>query len=286
MTDQVSKNNQDPAEQQNTSNEDIVNSLVTDFTNKYSLSEENSQCVEKEDFQNKVLSETVINSEEKYLDDDSIDKCLDEDSKENSDDDIDEVELGELEKNLSDEELINKNKEAEKIKLDGNEKFKSEKYEESKILYTEALKVCPLKFAKERSILHSNRAAAKLKLDMKESALKDCTKAIELDERYKKAIVRRAQIYESLEKLDEALADYKKAFDLDPNDRQLLYTCSNISEAIEQRDKKLKAEMMEQLKNLGNMVLKPFGLSTNNFQMVQDPNTGGYSINFNQNANS
>ena len=43
------------------------------------------------------------------------------------------------------------------------------------------------------------------------------------------------------------------------------------------------AETMEKLKGSGNSLLSSFGPSLDNFNAVQDPKTGGYSVLFNQN---
>ena len=40
----------------------------------------------------------------------------------------------------------------------------------------------------------------------------------------------------------------------------------------------------EKLKDLGNSILGNFGLSLDNFKTVQDPKTGSYNIQFEQNS--
>lgn len=132
--------------------------------------------------------------------------------------------------------------EAENLKQTGNDLFKNCEYISAISQYSQALQICPLVYSKERSILHANRAAAKAKCQVlvensychisysylslsasdyfqteKDSAISDCTKAIELNSSYVKAYIRRAQLYEETDKLDEALEDFKKVLTFDPN---------------------------------------------------------------------
>ncbi|KAL0944700.1 tetratricopeptide repeat protein 1 [Colletotrichum truncatum] len=80
--------------------------------------------------------------------------------------------------------------------------------------------------------------------------------------------------------------DYKtlsQMTNLSPTDRKIVQTQLRLlpprTKAAQEKE---TAEMWGKLKDLGNGILKPFGLSTDNFQMVKDEATGGYSMNFTQ----
>ncbi|CAK8675612.1 tetratricopeptide repeat protein 1-like [Clavelina lepadiformis] len=187
------------------------------------------------------------------------------------------------EESLTEEEKEDLRQEAIKLKDDGNQEFKLQRYTEAGQLYSQGLKICPKCFAKERAVLFSNRAASLMSMDKKKEAILDCNDALELDPNYVKALLRRAQLYEDTEKLDESLEDYKKIIEIDPSVFKARQACKRLPEQINERNEKLKEEMMGNLKQLGNTILGKFGLSTDNFQMEKNSDTGSYNIQFKQN---
>ncbi|XP_038070731.1 tetratricopeptide repeat protein 1-like [Patiria miniata] len=195
----------------------------------------------------------------------------------------DEEAVRELEEQMTDEEKQAKREEAQTHKTRGNELFKSGEFADAVHAYSQALQHCPLCYKKDRSIMLANRAACKVRQEDLEGAITDCTKALELNPLYLKVVLRRAQAYELTDKLEDSLKDYQRALELDPGCYEARAACMRLPDQIKERNEKLKEEMMSKLKDLGNLCLRPFGLSTNNFQFNQDPATGSYSVNFNQN---
>ena len=193
-----------------------------------------------------------------------------------------ELKIREEEENsLSEEVKQQRREDAKYMKESANKLYANSQHEEAIKGYTEALDRCPLCFKEDRAKFFSNRAQAKFRQDNKDGAIEDFSEAIDLDPNYLRAIRRRAQIYEDTDKPHEAMKDFQRILEIDPKDiESTVAVSSRLPEKIKEKDEKLKAEMFDNLKKLGNMCLNPFGLSTENFQFVQDPNTGGYSVNF------
>ncbi|VDD85806.1 unnamed protein product [Enterobius vermicularis] len=78
--------------------------------------------------------------------------------------------------------------------------------------------------------------------------------------------------------LDKAVEDYQTLISKYPEKRSYRVRMEEVNKAIGERNEKMKKDMIEKLKDLGNMCLRPFGLSTDNFELQQQPG-GGYSIN-------
>ena len=76
--------------------------------------------------------------------------------------------------------------------------------------YREALHAAPEAAAKQRAVYFANLAACHLKSKHYEEAVQDSAAALELDQSYVKALMRRSAAYEHLDDLEHALADSQK----------------------------------------------------------------------------
>ncbi|KYM83973.1 Mitochondrial import receptor subunit TOM70 [Atta colombica] len=96
---------------------------------------------------------------------------------------------------------------AQKYKNAGNVRFTMRKYNEAIAEYNKAINICPKENVNDLAIFYQNRAAAYERLKKYNKVKTDCTKALELNPKYTKALLRRAFILEQLGDLEAALKD-------------------------------------------------------------------------------
>ncbi|VDK74567.1 unnamed protein product [Litomosoides sigmodontis] len=181
---------------------------------------------------------------------------------------------------LSEEELNSLREDSKTLKAEGNDYFGQGFWCEAVRSYTKSLDTCPLIYTHDRATYLSNRAAAYIKLRDWEKAIEDCNGALEIGAPNDKPLERRAHCCSQLEeKYEQAIEDYASLQKMYPERRnEYAKKIAELKGAIDERNERMKREVISKLKDFGNMCLKPFGLSTDNFEMVQQPG-GGYSIN-------
>jgi len=107
--------------------------------------------------------------------------------------------------------------EAMGLKEDGNELFRSSKYEQAIEIYTRAIaKVISKDDPNQVALIYNNRAACYQQLYQFNEVVKDCTESLKLmPSNNTKALIRRGLAYEGLERMQNALDDLRAALLLD-----------------------------------------------------------------------
>ena len=125
--------------------------------------------------------------------------------------------------------------------------------------------------------VYCNAGACCIKLGRHNDAVDRLSTAIHHKPDYTRAYYRRADSYWTLEQFSSCHGDLVKYAELGGSMDAELRRRQAVSK--EKMDEEMK-KMLGQLKDLGNMFLGKFGLSTDNFKFDKDPNSGGYSMRF------
>lgn len=120
------------------------------------------------------------------------------------------VERKKREKLMGEDDIRQKKSLTTQLKKEGNKLFWAGDIEGGLVKYTRALELCPLRYKKERIVLHSNRAQCYLLLKDPESSISDTTMAICLSGKgnpHSKSLWRRSQAYDMINLAKESLMD-------------------------------------------------------------------------------
>lgn len=140
-----------------------------------------------------------------------------------------------------------------KLKEEGNKLFSSGDYHGAAKVYSKGLKLCTDK-SSEKQVLLKNRAAAYLKLQEYEKVLDDTTAALEIIPADVKALFRRCQAYESLEKYNDAFKDARAVNHLDPQNSAVQPILRRLNIKLQELAKE-QASTVNRVKNMFEYLL-------------------------------
>ncbi|XP_014245715.1 protein unc-45 homolog B [Cimex lectularius] len=121
------------------------------------------------------------------------------------------------------------------LKEEGNKAFKDNKWEEALKHYNSALKHVP-DFSTEKAVILKNRAAVYLKLGQFNNAVESCTSSLDIVPDDPKALFRRCQALESLERFEEAYRDARMVHKVDPTNKSIQPFLTRLHSIVEERN--------------------------------------------------
>ncbi|XP_063988231.1 protein unc-45 homolog B [Diachasmimorpha longicaudata] len=122
------------------------------------------------------------------------------------------------------------------LKEKGNTEFQKGNYDAALEYYTSALKLTA-EDTPERSVLHKNRAAVHLKQKSYKNVIQDCDEALKISPNDPKALFRRCQALEALDRYEEAYRDARYVINADPSNKAVQPILSRLFEIVQERHK-------------------------------------------------
>lgn len=116
----------------------------------------------------------------------------------------------------------------------GNEEFNKGNWSEALSCYTSALKLTTEDNA-DKAVYHKNRAATYLKRGEYKKAIQDCDEALKICSNDPKALFRRCQALEALERFEEAYRDARYIISSDPGNKAIQPVVARLHEIVQER---------------------------------------------------
>lgn len=134
---------------------------------------------------------------------------------------------------------------SQELKEEGNKLFQKRDHEGAMLNYEKALKLLPKNHI-DVAYLRSHMAACYMQMGLGEfpRAINECNLALEVSPKYSKALLKRAQCYEALNRLDFAFRDVNNVLSMEPNNSSALEVLESVKKCMIEKgiviDEKMK----------------------------------------------